>query len=300
MKVTKSSYGSLKDHLFYLKKKISALVLSDEKATKLKFKKIFGYKLDFNNVQTLNEKLQYIKIFMQRPEYEVFADKIKVQDYIKERLGDKYLIPILATYNDYHDIEQDKLPATPFILKTNHDCTGGIVVRDLNSLDFEWIIKFCKTNLSRNHYYYSREPHYKNINRKILIEKLLLDKDGKIPNDYKVNCINGKAEFIYCAIDREGSNYRRIYDRDWQFMPFSWGDETKLSGPDIARPSNLDEMLMVAEVLSNGFPYLRIDFYSFDQQLYIGEITILHGAGFDVISPKSMDEYYGRLMDLKA
>ncbi|MFB1078179.1 ATP-grasp fold amidoligase family protein [Photobacterium damselae] len=303
MKNLFKKYGILKKYVNKNKNILMKLLVNDEVYIKRKFKKTFGYDLNLEEPQTLNEKIQWLKLNINPSEYKVFADKLLVRDFVSDRVGDSVLIPIFNTYESANELNIDTLPDEPFIVKTNHDSSGGIIVRSKKNIDMENIKEFCKFNLSNNHYYISREKHYKDLDRKIIIEKLLLDQNGRIPNDYKINCFNGKAEFIYCAIDREGLNYRKIYDLDWNELNFKWGDEKdfdkKFNGPNIDAPENLLKMVEIAEKLSNGFPYLRIDLYNVDGKIYLGEITIYHGGGFDVISPKEKDIYYGGKIKIK-
>ncbi|EHY0973399.1 hypothetical protein K2B97_004600, partial [Vibrio parahaemolyticus] len=234
--------------------------------------------------------------------FEVFADKYEVREYVRNVIGDEYLIPVNMTLDSPEKLSTDILPDTPFIIKTNHDCSGGIIVRDKREVDIDYAKRWCKFNLSNNHFYASRERHYKNLSRRIIIEKLLLTKENKIPNDYKINCINGEPQFIYCAIDREGENYRKIYDVNWSELDFKWGSRdvinNKFNGKNIPVPNNLDEMLKISRQLSRGYKYLRVDLYDVDGKLYVGELTMYHGAGFDIIEPKEIDEYYGSMINV--
>ena len=54
----------------------------------------------------------------------------------------------------------------------------------------------CMAWLNPDFYRITQEWQYKNIKRRIIIEQLLQTKEGVIPNDYKLNYINGKLEFI--------------------------------------------------------------------------------------------------------
>ena len=302
MKNLLKRYGLLKKYIKKYSCFLCSLIITDRVYIERKFKRIFGYKLDLNNPQTMNEKMQWMKLYRHVTDYNSFADKLLVRDYVENVIGKDVLIPVFATYKSEKELSIDKLPDEPFIIKTNHDSSGGIIVRDKTKLNIDDAKSFCRFNLKNNHYYISRERHYKKLERRIIIEKLLLTKSGKIPNDYKINCINGKAEFIYCAIDREGLNYRKIYDRNWSEMGFKWGNKqdfkSKFNGPNIDRPKKLDKMIEYAEALSKGFPYLRIDLYDVDGDIFLGEITIYHGGGFDVIEPKEFDLYFGNKMRL--
>ena len=70
----------------------------------------------------------------------------------------------------------------------------------------------------------------------------------------------------------------------------------KFSGADIPKPDNLDLMISLSEKLSNGFSYIRIDFYEIDGQVYVGEFTQHQGSGNEVILPKSLDQKYGKVL----
>ena len=116
------------------------------------------------------------------------------------------------------------------------------------------------------------------------------------------NCINGKVEFIYVSVDREGKNKRNIYDPNWNPLHFTWAGKNKdisnLRGPEIPRPVNLDKMIEIAEQIAREFYYVRIDFYDVDGKVYFGEITQHHGGGFDRILPIDYDLFYGKLVKL--
>ena len=270
---------------------------------KMMFKRTMGKDLDLVCPKTLNEKIQWLKLYDRKSEYTVYADKYRVRDFIASKLGEDYLIPLLKCYDCVDDITENSLPEPPYIIKNNHDSSGGIIVRsyaDVNLLEFKRILS---SNLKVNHYWATKEWQYKNIPKRIIIEKLLLDKNNRIPNDYKFNCFNGRVEFIYASVDREGRNYRKIYMRDWSASEMTWtsrGNELKkFTGPEIPKPENYEQMIYIAEKLAATFKYIRIDLYNVDGKIYFGEITQHHGSGFEPILPESLDYYYGSLITLK-
>lgn len=278
--------------------------------------------LNFDNVKSLNEKMQYIKLYDKNELYTQIADKVKVRDFVADRIGEKYLIPMLKHGTNIDEITSSNLPELPFILKANHDCSGGLIIRDLDRKLLnvkgvsvyenheqistkEWNVCYIKYFLSQrfkyNHYYITKEWQYKNIQKQYLFEALLEDSSGHVPNDYKFHCINGKVEFIYVSIDREGSNNRKIYYPDWTEAPFTWtkiGREYKFAGGGAERPSNLNEMIEVAEKLAAGFKYIRVDLYSDNNQIFFGELTLQQGSGIEPILPLEYDYYYGDKLSL--
>ena len=81
-----------------------------------RFKAVFGRELDLNNPVTLNEKLQWLKLYDQRPEYTTYVDKFAVRDFIKQTIGEEYLIPMLGVWDTADDVDFDGLP-NQFVLK---------------------------------------------------------------------------------------------------------------------------------------------------------------------------------------
>ena len=277
--------------------------VEDEAYLHKRFLNMQGYPLNLAQPKSLNEKLQWLKIHDRRPIYTIFADKYAVRDYVKDHIGEEYLIPLLYSTKNPADIVPENLPDEPFILKANHDSGSFLIVRDKNQIDWKKVRTDCKWWLSKNYYWIDREWQYKDIEPRIIIEKLLMDKNGKIPNDYKVHCINGNVEFIYVAVDREGLNKRNIYDSNWNPLPFSWAnkfkDPSKLRGSEIQPPASLERMLALSVEIAKLFAYVRVDFYDVDGQLFFGEITQCHGGGFDQMRPIEWDYKFGEMLKIE-
>ena len=269
---------------------------------KKRFLNMQGYSLNMKNPKTLNEKLQWLKIYDRRPIYTIFADKYAVREWVKENIGEDVLIPLLYETKNPEDIRPENLPNEPFILKANHDSGSYLIVRDKSKIDWKKVRTDCKWWLSKNYYWIDREWQYKEIEPRIIVEKLLVDKNGKIPNDYKLHCINGEVVFIYVAVDREGVNKRNIYDKDWKPFPISWAnkfkDASKLRGSEIEPPKSLDRMIKISLEVAKLFAYVRVDFYDVDGKLYFGEITQCHGGGFDQMRPIEWDYKFGEMLKI--
>jgi hypothetical protein len=279
--------------------------LSDIDHINKRFYMAHGYHFDIHNPKTLNEKLQWLKVYDRKPIHTILADKYLVREYVAKTFGDSILIPLLFHTTNYKDLRPENLPQEPFIIKATHDSGSYVIVRNKSDINWERTRINFKWWLSHNYYYIDREWQYLDMTPAIVVEKLLEDKNGKIPNDYKVNCINGKAEFIYCSIEREGRNSRNTYDAQWNPLPFTWARKEKnlekLRGPEILPPVTLPRMIEIAEEVAKHFPYVRVDFYDVDGVLYLGEITQCHGGGYDRILPFEWDEKWGDLLyiDLK-
>jgi len=264
------------------------------------FKLVMGKKLDINNPKTFNEKLQWIKLNDRLPVYPVWADKYAVRAYVKEKFGEKYLIPLVMKTNDVRDLKAENMPDYPVIIKTNAGCHDYTIIRDKNKVDWEAIQEKYSEFLKHNLYYSTREWHYKDIKPCIVVEKLLMTREGKIPNDYKLQFFNGELQFVYCTIDREGKNYRKIYNPEWKFMEFIMGEGNDIDyeNPDINAPETFEEMIRIGKEVSRGKHYVRMDYYEVEGELYFGEITLCHGAGFDKFNPECYDLYWGERLKL--
>ena len=279
------------------------ILLPDKIFIKRYYKKFFGVYPDLNNPKTLNEKMQWLKLHDRTPLHTICADKYRSREYIKEKVGKEYLVPLVFETKNIKNINIDNLPDYPIAIKTNHDCSGAQIIRDKTKVNYRNLQRKLKILLKDNWYYQTKEWPYKNIKPRIIVEKLLICKNGKIPNDYKFHCFNGKAKVVYVSIDREGKNKRNIYSIDWKPLMFTWAwknkDTTNIRGNEIPRPDNYEHMIEIAEKLSEAFKYVRIDLYNVDGKIYCGEITFYHGGGIFIISPKEWDRKLGDMLDLK-
>jgi hypothetical protein len=260
------------------------------------FKKYHGYKLNLKNPKTLNEKIQWLKLNDRTNLHTMCADKFAVRKYVKEKVGEEYLIPLIFFTDKIDELVLDKLPEYPVIIKTNHDSGGAIIVKDKQFVNISSVKQDLRKQLKRNYYYQSKEWQYKNIKPKILIEKLLIDKTGNIPEDYKFHCFHGRVEVIHVDIDRFINHKRNIYDAQWNLLPFSWFYNT--SPTIIEKPEILDQMISIAERLSQPFMYVRVDLYLIQNKIYFGELTFHHGSGVEKIEPQEFDRILGDKLKL--
>ena len=276
--------------------------LSDREATNMKWHSIYGRDVNFEDPQTLNEKIQWLKLNFRKDIQTVLADKYEARKYFAQHFGEQYLVPLLFETTDWRDITMDNIPDEPCIIKSNHTSGTYQIIRDKSKIHINELKAKCIDWLNMDYYKMSREWQYKNIKRRIIIEKLLQTKDGTIPNDYKLHYINGKLEFVYCSVGRETENKRNIYDADWNPLYFSWvepfKDASTVRGSEIPAPASFEKMKEIGYEIAKMFAYVRVDFYDVDGKLYIGEITFHHGGGFDVFVPAEYDLIYGKKLML--
>jgi hypothetical protein len=275
----------------------------DRAATIRKYKKLYNQAPNLDNPITLNEKILWLKLHDHTPLHTQCADKFTVRSYLSRKFGEDCLIPLIYVTDDYKTIDNKTIPDEPCIIKASHSQGDMLIVRDKNSVDLKKLHYLMKIWLHRNLYDETQEWQYKNCKPRIIIEKLLQDNEGHIPNDYKLHFINGKLEFVYCSVGRETVNKRNIYDADWNPLYFSWvepfKDASNIRGEEIPAPESFEEMKRIGSEIAKDFPcYVRVDFYDVNGKLYFGEITFHHGSGFDIFVPAHYDEDYGKRMIL--
>ncbi len=280
----------------YLLYEFGLRCISDKYIIKSSFKKHMGYELDLKNPKTLNEKINWLKLYDRSSLHTLVSDKFKVREYVKEKIGSQYLIPLLYHTKDAKNISPENLPNSNFIIKTNHDSSGGVIVRNKSSIDWVKVQKRFRRLLKENHFYSTREWQYKNIEPRIVVEELLTYEDGSIPDDYKLHCFNGKFAFMMIDFDRHSERRtRNLYDKDWNLIPCNWG---RPYGKKLEKPKGFDKMKKLAEKLAQDFIYARVDFYYVREKIYFGELTFHHASGFQKFYQEECDLKFGKLLNL--
>lgn len=270
--------------------------LSDEELIKKKYKEFFAKDANLENPKLFTEKLQWLKLNDRRDLYTICADKYLVRNYVEEKIGSKYLIPLIFMTKNYKDINQFKLPDYPVIVKTTHDSGGTFIIQDKKTFNFKGLQKELAQRLKNNFYYINREWEYKNIKPRIVVEKLLKDNSGnKQLNDYKIYCFHGKPMFIQTIFDRGIETKEDWYNREWELLDVYYFSPIK---KNVEKPKVLEELLSIAEKLSQDFPYVRVDLYVTNNQIYFGELTFRPYGGFMKFIPESFDIYLGNYLIL--
>ena len=253
-----------------------------------------GKKLDLENPQTFNEKLQWLKLYDRKGEYTKMVDKYEVRKYIAEKIGEEYLIPLLGVWDKFDDIDFDKLP-NQFVLKCTHDSGGLVICKDKSKLDIDAARKKINKCLKRDFFKLTREWPYKNVKPRIIAEKFMADKSGGEIKDYKIHNFNGKPQFILVCdgrFSKEGIT-EDFYDTAWNHMSIKRPNvPNKIKQHD--KPLALEKMLELSAVLAKDIPFVRTDFYEIDGNIYFGEITFFPASGLKRFEPNNWDYDLGK------
>lgn len=225
------------------------------------------------------------------------ADKLSARDYVKRKVGEKHLIPLIAVPEAFTRRVFDALPAS-FVMKANHGCGFVKVVRDKSTTSFEELSRLAGEWLSIDFYHASRERHYRFIEPRLYFETLLVDETGKIPADIKLHIFNrsGQSPIVYTLVisDRFGDVRGDVYDPQWNRLDLALGPYRRSDAPG-PRPANWSEVVRIATRLAEDFDYVRVDLYSVRKEVYFGELTFTPGAGVLAFNPDRLDYEWGRL-----
>lgn len=258
--------------------------MPDKEYLERKFEAILGRKLDIENPKTLNEKLQWLKLYDRKPEYSLYVDKFRVKEYVAKIIGEKYIIPTLFSWDNVEDIDFSILP-NQFVLKCNHNSGLGMCICDDKSkLLFDSVKANLQKGYNENYFLKGREWPYKEIEKKIICEKYMEDKAKGELIDYKFQCFNGKFDSVFVCTGRFSEQGVRYYyfDRNWDYLPYSSYQNINYAQLSLLCPKNLDTMIEIAEKLSEGMCESRVDLYEINGKVYFGEITLFSQSGFDV------------------
>ena len=275
--------------------------MSDEEYLKRKFKALMGKELDLENPKTFNEKLQWIKLYDRKPEYTMMVDKYKVREYIKEQLGEEYLIPLVGVWDNPEDINFDLLP-NQFVLKCNHNSGLGMCIcKDKSKIDINNVKSELRKGLNQDYYLTGREWPYKDVERKIICEKYMVDyTQSEGLTDYKFFCFDGQVDSVMVAIERNTGNPKfYFFNEKWELLKYNKRGKEAPDNFTLPMPKTMPEMFNIASKLSQGLSYSRIDLYSCNDQVYFGEITFFPDSGFDKNLIYESDLYFGSKINLR-
>lgn len=296
--------------------------LSDELFARIQYYLMLGKRLRLDPPIDFNEKLQWLKLHYRNPLMVTCADKWAVREYVKERVGERYLAECIGVYDDVEKIPFDDLPQQ-FVLKATHGSGWNIICPDKAKIDWDLakkkMHKWLKSDFAKN----GREWQYHEIKPQIICEKFLIDPETSVLRDYKLFTFKGETKYIWVDFteNAEGGQtthveqevgysnpkiadgcmrYRNIYDAQWNFMPGRGSLYPCKDTTTVKKPECLDEMIEVARRLACDFPQCRVDLYVLEgKRIVFGELTFTSANGCNAFYPQSFNDELGSYIDLK-
>ena len=280
--------------------------LPDAIYLKLLYRFKMGHRLDLKNPQTFTEKIQWLKLYNRKPEYTTMVDKYAVKQYVANIIGEEYIIPTLDVWDRPEDIDWDSLP-NQFVLKTTHGGGGGgvVICRDKGTFDTISALAKLKESMASDIYSGLREWPYKNVPKRIIAEKFMAPEKSPFPAlkssellDYKFFCFNGKVKFFKVDFGRFVEHHANYYSTEGELLGF--GEQGLDPDPNypIELPKNLKEMIALAEKLSVNVPFLRVDLFNVNGNIYFGELTFYPASGMLPWTSEEADKEIGIYLKL--
>ncbi len=270
---------------------------SDEKFLKMFFRRNMGYEPDLENPKSFSEKLQWLKLHDRKPIYTTMVDKYEAKKYVASIIGEEYIVPTYGVWDHFDDIDFDALP-NQFVLKCTHDSGGLVICKDKNKFDFEAAKKKIEKKLSRNYFCIGREWPYKDVQRRIIAETFISDIAQNDTRDYKLLCFNGKVQCFMIVFDRFVNQRANWYDRDGKLLPYGRASSPPDPQRGIEVPPEIEQMVILAEKLSENIPFVRVDFYCVNKKIYFGELTFYPASGLSPFTDEAWDMQLGSWLQL--
>ena len=284
--------------LVTLDKIAPVIPVPDKLYLRIKFYCRLGKVLNLKHPTTYNEKIQWLKLYGRTPIDTILSDKFAVKEYISKTIGPQYVIPLLGVWNNFDDIDFDKLPEQ-FVLKCTHDSGGIVICKNKAEFDLEKARRVINRGMKNNFYVFSREKAYRDIPRRVIVEEYREDSKTKELRDYKFFCFDGVPKALFIASDRQVDGEETkfdFFDMDYNHLPFTNGHPNAKVLPE--KPVCFDEMKALAAKLSKGLIHVRVDFYEVDGKVYFGEMTYSHWGGMTPFVPEEWDSIFGSWIKL--
>jgi len=310
-----SSTRQVRNYYLHISKKIHELwaVILPGSYAHYYYRKATNKKLNLRNPKNYYEKVQWLKVYSDISQWTALADKYKVREYIKQCGLDDILVKLYGVWENADEIDFSTLP-DKFVLKPNNCFGRVIIVYDKNQLDIDKTRVLLNKWVKERYGLSSFQPHYWNIERRIIAEELLQDTSVQTFSnsliDYKFFCIHGEPQIILVLYNRknmtvglkEGSGsttkHACVFDLNWNLRPEILSGQFSNEKPvNLPKPKCFDEMIRISKILSSPFPQVRVDLYEVDNKIYFSELTFTDGGDLRTFTP----EYYlklGKKMDL--
>ena len=277
------------------------------KANQRHYKHRMGYSFDIRKPELFTEKIQWYKFFYERDDFAQIVDKVLFKQYVVDKLGPGYTIPMYGAYKDIQSLEKawnENLPDC-FVLKANLQSEGKNIkiVKNKNNIDFSLIRNELESWLKvENTLMNSCDRNFYTSTPMILAEEYVSNFENQL-YDYKFFCFDGQPFCMYVAtehFDRANTNASiypiMFYDLNWNKIDVLYGNHP--NNADVPKPAHFEEMIRIAKQLSFGFPFVRVDYFDTDEKLFLAEMTFNPGGGFSPYKPVSFNKLLGNKFKL--
>lgn len=271
--------------------------LSDKFVVELFYKLATGKKLPLDDPKTLNEKIQWYKLYYHNPLMIKCADKYTVRDYVRKRGLSCILNTNYGVYENAKEIDFQNLPERCFI-KCTHNSNGNYAWDRKKENNISELTNYFNKMLKLNAFYTSREWCYKNIKPRIIVEKYIETEEGQDLIDINIFCFNGEPKLVLWNVglsDKEGKHAigkRAVFDESFNELRIETAMPSLPYG-SIKKPDVFDKLIEYAKKLSKPFPFVRVDFFYTGKEIFFGELTFYSAGGYGKYAPDKWNYIIG-------
>jgi UDP-N-acetylglucosamine--N-acetylmuramyl-(pentapeptide) pyrophosphoryl-undecaprenol N-acetylglucosamine transferase len=252
-----------------------------------------GYEMDWMNPTTFNHYIQLSK-FELGEDISDLTDKIKVRDYVAERIGKEHLIPLVGTFDSIEDFDFEP-DSQDIVIKTNHGSGPNHCEILPSTKTKEEIVEKFNQAISSSYYGIEwGEFQYVNIQPRLIVEQRIGGKH-RSPSDLKFHIFNTRSStkwYLQVNSDRSTELKANIFDENYNKIDVIY-DGLPIGDVELPPLETLDSMLAIAKKLAHGHRYVRVDLYLFDDQIFFGELTFTPGCGFMEFSDFQISKRFG-------
>lgn len=265
------------------------LVLSDETVVRRQYRKLLQRKLNLDDPMGLHEKICWLRLNRFTPLHTYCADKITVAAYVHSRVGQGYTVPRHFVTTDVKQLSAERIPVTACVIKPNHASQTVAIIEDTGQADWPKVRRRMAESLKRNYYWAMREGQYRYINPALIVEDLI-DMTDVCPGEVSMYCLDGRVEFslVFDPGAVVARNPGVLVDREFEPLKVTRQRRPTVTGRP-PRPSELSQMITVAEALAEPFPLVRVDFLRGRSAFYVNELTFSPMAGYEHFLPESFE-----------
>ncbi|MCP1677141.1 hypothetical protein J2T57_004315 [Natronocella acetinitrilica] len=188
---------------------------------------------------------------------------------------------------------------TSFVIKANHGSGTNYVVKNKEDVEWDKIVDLANSWLKRDYSALSAEWQYRWIPRRLMIEEHIDPDAQQTPANYKFYCFNGEVQLLLIVEESGDERVVCYFDRECNPLKISKSNATVSAMPTgIRTPDKITfhKMRSIADKLSQGFQFCRVDLYHTDRP-YFGEMTFSPNAGVERYSPSYVDGILYRLLE---
>ncbi|WP_297617363.1 ATP-grasp fold amidoligase family protein [Nocardioides sp.] len=262
--------------------------------------------------RTFNDKVRYKMLRDHRPLMVTFADKLAVREHVAALAGPDALPRLLHVLDQPRDLVDAALPPD-YVLKPTHGSGVAVivsaqaeVVSRLPDVRHAWGYHHVRPEMAPVEHLVAlgeswlsqlygqgpnREWAYGHVPRRLLVEELLTDAGGRIPDDYKFFVFHGTCRYVQVDRGRFDRRTQDFYTRTWEHLALSGGNPWAV--PEIPEPVRLQGMLDLAEQLAEGTDFVRVDLYDLPRGIVFGELSSFPAGGDSPFEPESFNLEFG-------